>query len=98
MRYAPFQYPGGEWTSWQKLSGAIRLVLFYDVGNVWDNIFWTDPTSRGFNTFAQSIGLGLRYNTFFGALRADLGFKLYDPSGDFTDGNTVVTPQKTGKW
>ncbi len=100
FRFAPFQYPG-EFTTWQSFSSPIRLVLFYDLGNVWDNVAWTDPNQAlQFKMMAQSIGLGLRYNTFFGALRVDWGFKLYDPSGLFDNPATplAITPGMTGGW
>jgi outer membrane protein assembly factor BamA len=50
-------------------------VYFLDYGNVWEK----DKDFR-LNQIALAIGLGLRYETFIGPLRLDLGFKLYDPS------------------
>ncbi len=100
FRFAPFQYPN-EFTSWQSISSPIRLVLFYDLGNVWDNIAWTNPSQAlTFKMMAQTIGFGIRYNTFFGALRFDWGFKLYDPSGQFQGYPTApsITPDMTGGW
>jgi outer membrane protein assembly factor BamA len=97
-RWAPFYYPGGAWSSWQTMTAPLRLVLFYDIGNVWDNVIWKDPAARSFSMLAQSIGLGLRYNTFFGALRIDVGFKLYDPSGRFDNSTTEIMPTDTGSW
>ena len=98
LRYAPFQYPG-EFTTWQQYSSPVRIVLYYDIGNVWDNIAWTDPgQALAFKMMAQTIGLGLRYNTFFGALRIDWGFKLYDPSGRFDGSQKAITPDMTGGW
>jgi outer membrane protein assembly factor BamA len=89
LRYAPFRY-AQEFTSWQKMSGAIRVVLFYDIGNVWDQSLNRDGFH--FNDLAQTVGFGLRFNTFFGALRADWGLKFYDPSGLFTPDQTIVQP------
>ncbi len=98
LRFAPFQYPG-EFTSWQQYSSPVRIVLFYDIGNVWDNIAWTDFSQAiNFKMLAQTIGLGLRYNTFFGALRVDWGFKLYDPSNQFNNFQSAITPDMTGGW
>jgi outer membrane protein assembly factor BamA len=98
FRYAPFQYPG-EFTTWQQFSSPIRLVLFYDLGNVWDNIAWTNPAEAfAPKMMAQTIGWGLRYNTFFGALRIDWGFKLYDPSGLFSGSQKAITPGMNGGW
>src|SRR5512140_2285710 len=47
LRYAPFHY-AKEFTSWQKLSSAFRIVLFYDIGNVWDNFLWKPSWSFKF--------------------------------------------------
>ena len=70
----------------------------------------TPGTALAFSRMmAQTIGLGLRYNTFFGALRVDWGFKLYDPSGQFNPFNSppgvnannspsAITPGVTGGW
>jgi outer membrane protein assembly factor BamA len=98
FRFAPFQYPG-EFTDWQKYSSPIRIVLFYDLGNVWDNSAWSNTSQAlAFNMMAQSIGFGLRYNTFFGALRVDWGFKLYDPSGQFDNSQSSIAPGVSGGW
>ncbi|HET6402232.1 MAG TPA: BamA/TamA family outer membrane protein [Candidatus Kapabacteria bacterium] len=97
LRFAPFQYPA-EFTTWQKFSSDIRVVLFYDAGNVWDQMAQVNRTSLKLNQIAQSIGIGLRYNTFFGALRIDWGFKLYDPSGKFNNDGLAITPASHGEW
>jgi outer membrane protein assembly factor BamA len=100
FRFAPFQYPG-EFTSWQQYSSPVRIVLFYDIGNVWDNVVWKETgPALAFKMMAQTIGFGLRYNTFFGALRVDWGFKLYDPSGEFDNPPSApaITPDMTGGW
>lgn len=49
-------------------------VLFLDWGNVWES----DGKFK-FNQIALSAGFGIRYNTFVGPIRIDLGFRLYDP-------------------
>lgn len=49
-------------------------VLFLDYGNVWES----DGKFK-FNQIALAAGLGIRYDTFVGPVRIDLGFKLYDP-------------------
>jgi|GEM_PF-2329655 len=97
FRFAPFQYPAA-FTTWQKFSSDIRVVLFYDAGNVWDQMAQVNQSSLNLNQIAQSIGFGLRYNTFFGALRVDIGFKLYDPSGKFNDDIRAITPHSSGAW
>jgi outer membrane protein assembly factor BamA len=52
-------------------------VLFWDWGNVWQS----DGKFR-FNQIAMAAGFGIRYDTFVGPVRIDLGFKLYDPIAD----------------
>ncbi|MBZ0202694.1 MAG: BamA/TamA family outer membrane protein [Ignavibacteria bacterium] len=58
-------------------------VIFFDWGNVWE-------TGGKFRTdqIALSTGIGIRYDTFVGPVRIDLGFKLYDPLG--TVGNKWI--------
>ena len=48
-------------------------VFFLDFGNVWKTAPDVVPSS-----IALAIGAGLRYDTFVGPLRFDIGFKLYD--------------------
>ena len=52
-------------------------VLFLDYGNVWES-------GRLFkiNQIALSAGFGIRYDTFVGPVRIDLGFKLFDPMAE----------------
>jgi len=50
-------------------------VLFLDYGNVWES----DGKFR-LDQIALASGFGIRYDTFVGPIRIDLGFKLYDPS------------------
>lgn len=52
-------------------------VLFLDYGNVWE----TDGKFR-LDQIALAAGFGIRYDTFIGPVRIDLGFKLYDPLGE----------------
>ena len=49
-------------------------VLFLDWGNVWES----DGKFK-LNQIALSTGFGIRYDTFVGPVRIDLGFRLYDP-------------------
>lgn len=53
----------------------LGFVTFTDYGNVWNDIddFRLDQV-------AISIGAGIRYFTIVGAVRFDVGFKLYDPN------------------
>lgn len=52
----------------------LGFVYFLDYGNVWQNVskFRADE-------IALSTGFGVRYFTIIGAIRLDLGLKLYDP-------------------
>lgn len=56
------------------LIGDFGGVLFVDAGNLWDSY-----KQITLSTIAVAPGFGLRYNTFFGPLRLDFGFRLYDP-------------------
>ncbi|MEP7235638.1 MAG: BamA/TamA family outer membrane protein [Ignavibacteriota bacterium] len=102
-RFAPFQYPV-EITTIQQFLSALRIALFVDAGNVWDKDVPIDP-----RTFAIALGTGIRYNTLFGALRLDVGLKLYDPYPDpFLPGtkgadksrNNIlpIPPDSKGEW
>lgn len=55
----------------------IWTVYFLDYGNVWEK----DKFFR-LSEIAFDIGFGVRYDTFVGPLRLDLGFRLFDPSAD----------------
>lgn len=52
----------------------LGFVTFFDYGNVWDSY-----KSFQLNKIAMAIGGGIRYYTIVGAVRLDLGFRLYDP-------------------
>ncbi len=47
---------------------------FPDSGNLWNSL----PEIKG-NSIAIAAGTGLRYATFVGPLRFDIGFRVYDP-------------------
>ncbi len=49
-------------------------VLFLDYGNVWES-----GSKFRLDQIALAAGFGIRYNTFVGPVRIDVGFKLYDP-------------------
>ena len=49
-------------------------VMFVDYGNLWNGL----SEIKG-NSIAIAAGTGLRYATFVGPLRFDLGFRVYDP-------------------
>ncbi len=64
-------------------------VYFVDAGNLWNS--YRQITVK---TIAAATGFGLRYNTFFGPLRVDFGFRLYDP--DAPAGQNLIF-EKSGK-
>jgi outer membrane protein assembly complex protein YaeT len=51
-------------------------VVFYDLGNVYESVGSFDPLD-----LRHSLGIGLRFSSPFGILRADYGINL-DPEGD----------------
>ncbi|MCL5021724.1 MAG: outer membrane protein assembly factor, partial [Bacteroidetes bacterium] len=71
------------------ISGDIGGVYFVDAGNLWNTY-----RQITFKTIAAATGFGLRYNTFFGPLRVDFGFRLYDPGAP--TGQQFIY-QKSGK-
>lgn len=52
----------------------IGFTGFMDVGNVWTNV-----DKFKFNELALAAGAGIRYYSIVGAIRIDVGFKVYDP-------------------
>jgi outer membrane protein assembly complex protein YaeT len=59
------------------LFGALRGVAFYDAGNVYRRIRDFDPTD-----LRHVLGLGVRFETPIGPLRAEYGFKLDREPGE----------------
>lgn len=59
------------------LFGGLGGVIFYDMGNVYENL-------GDFNPFKlrQSAGLGIRLNTALGLLRLDYGLNLFRHKGE----------------
>jgi outer membrane protein assembly factor BamA len=55
----------------------LGFVLFLDAGNLWD-----EPRDVKLKYLAVAGGFGVRYLTFFGGLRFDFGFKVYDPGAE----------------
>ncbi len=53
----------------------LGFVYFLDYGNVWENV-----SKFKLDQVALSTGFGIRYFTIIGAIRLDLGLKLYDPN------------------
>jgi outer membrane translocation and assembly module TamA len=52
----------------------LGFATFIDFGNV-----WTEISKFKFNELALAAGGGIRYYTIIGAIRFDLGFKIFDP-------------------
>lgn len=50
-------------------------VFFVDWGNV-----WSESKKFRFDQIALATGFGIRYDTFVGPVRIDVGFKLFNPS------------------
>ncbi len=62
---------------------AMWGVLFIDAGNLWNA-----PTDVSMKEVAIAAGIGLRYETFIGPVRFDIGVRVYDPKE--TPGNEWV--------
>jgi outer membrane protein insertion porin family len=54
---------------------ALWGVVFVDAGNLWDS-----PNDIKLREFAIAGGIGLRYETFIGPIRFDVGVRVYDPN------------------
>ncbi len=54
-----------------RVSSIFGLVPFFDIGNVQENVI---PTFSG--KWLKSVGLGIRYFSFMGPFRLDIGFPL----------------------
>lgn len=52
----------------------LGFATFIDAGNA-----WSDASKFKFNELALAAGGGIRYYTIIGAIRFDIGFKIYDP-------------------
>ncbi|HRE41911.1 MAG TPA: BamA/TamA family outer membrane protein [Ignavibacteria bacterium] len=63
----------------------LGFVSFVDYGNVWEN-----ASDFRFDELAVSFGAGIRYYTVIGAVRLDLGFKLYDPQPGLIGGSKWI--------
>ena len=61
--------------------GNLSVVLFADAGNVWNNAWHLD-----FNDLLYDAGPGVRYLTWIGPIRADMGFQLNRIPGLLIDG------------
>jgi outer membrane protein assembly factor BamA len=67
-----------RWHLWPKANNWLDgfwFVTFADAGNL-----WTEFDKIAVDEAAVAFGIGIRYNLFFGPIRADFGLKMYDPS------------------
>jgi len=53
---------------------AMWGVMFVDAGNLWD-----EPSDVRLRDVGIAAGIGLRYETFIGPVRFDIGVRVYDP-------------------
>lgn len=82
-----FEYRWKMFSSSESFWRNFWSVYFIDYGNIWDS----DGQFR-FSQIALATGVGLRYDTFVGPLRIDLGFKLFNPSA--AEGNRWLFDNK----
>jgi len=55
---------------------GIRGVLFFDAGNAYDE------NQAIFSSFREDIGPGIRWNSPFGPIRIEVGYKLDQREGE----------------
>ncbi len=71
--------------------GNLKGALFADAGNIWnvfDNVDDPEATFNGVESLkdiALGSGFGLRYDFTYFVLRADLGFKTYNPAVELSE-------------
>jgi outer membrane translocation and assembly module TamA len=58
------------------LQGRLGGAVFYDTGNVFGRLEDVDLH------FTHTLGVGLRYDSVIGLIRADLAFPLNKPPGE----------------
>ncbi len=63
----------------------LGFATFVDFGNV-----WTEISKFKFNELALAAGGGIRYYTIIGAIRFDVGFKIYDPQPGTEGGSNWI--------
>lgn len=59
---------------WVFKPSAVWTVFFLDLGNI-----WAKAADFRLDQMAVASGFGIRYDTIFGPVRIDFGFRLYDP-------------------
>lgn len=72
------------------LAGSLKGALFADAGNIWnvfDNVDDPEATFNGISSLkdiALGSGFGIRYDFTYFVVRADLGFKTYNPAEEIS--------------
>lgn len=70
------------------LTNQLRLVPFYDVGNVFRRV-----SDMSFKNLTHTIGVGLRFNTPIGPVGVDYGYLLNPPSFRSASGMLLKQPR-----
>ncbi len=70
------------------LTGRLRLVPFYDLGNVFRRV-----NDFRFSNMTSTVGIGLRINTPLGPVGVDYGFLLDPPAFTTAAGDTLRQPR-----
>jgi outer membrane protein assembly factor BamA len=95
FRLAPWKYDVSS-DDPETFLNPLRLAVFADAGNVWDN---TSIFKLGINQVAFTAGAGLRYNFFLGTFRIDFGIKMYDPNPLWpVNGQVAARTDTKGVW
>lgn len=83
--------PSRRNTTFQQYLEGISLAFFIDYGNAYQWFYYSDDKDYTYKPklidylkgLAVAYGAGIRYDTPVGAIRLDLGWKLYDPNSQF---------------
>jgi outer membrane protein insertion porin family len=70
------------------IAGAFGGTLFFDSGNVWAD--WRDIRLTGSDGFKSGAGIGFRYLSPIGPLRAEVGWKLHRETKQPSEGPVVL--------
>ncbi len=70
------------------IAGAFGGTVFFDSGNVWAD--WRDIRLTGPDGFKSGAGIGFRYLSPIGPLRAEVGWKLHRETSPPAEGPVVV--------
>lgn len=70
------------------LSSSLRLVPFYDLGNVFSRV-----SDIGWKQMTNTVGLGVRFNTPIGPVGIDYGYLLDPPGFRDRSGGVIKAPR-----